>query len=155
MRVKKIILDKEKHHVKQNTLILCIQNLNCLKCCTNIWNSAYPRMHRTVHFQTSPLLDFPSSVKFTTIFQSPEAKTSECHLIFFFQIQNLTNSTYIFLCLLCHTFPLSPFCFRLVWKSLNWLLHNSHLLLLYLILYDVTKLPKLDRQSYHFSPQNS
>lgn len=38
----------------------------------------------TVHFQTSPLLDFPSSVKFTTIFQSPEAKTPECHLIFFF-----------------------------------------------------------------------
>lgn len=37
----------------------------------------------TVHFQTSPLLDFPSSVKFTTIFQSPEAKTPECHLIFF------------------------------------------------------------------------
>lgn len=102
MRVKKIILDKEKHHVKQNTLILCIQNLSCLKCCTNIWNSAYPRMHRTVHFQTSPLLDFPSSVKFTTIFQSPEAKTSECHLIFFSDTKSYKFHLYISLSSMPH-----------------------------------------------------
>lgn len=112
-------------------------------------------MHTTAHFQTSPLPDFPSAVKFTTIFQSPKVKTSECHLIFFFRYKILQILPMYFFVFYANTFPLSPFCFRFVWKSLNCLLHNSHLFWLYLILCDVTTLPKLDRQSYHFSPQNS
>lgn len=68
----------------------------------------------------SPLLDVPISVKLTTIFWSPRVKTPEYHLIPT-QIQNPKNSTYIFLCLLVHTFPLPPFYFRLTlsrhWKK--------------------------------------
>lgn len=97
-------------------LLLYIQNLNCLVFSTWV-------LHQHLQFNLSKDEHhclFPKPFLFLTSHSCLNLPPSSSHLkskpqntiYLLFRYKILQN--YLYICLLCHTFPLSPFCFRLI-----------------------------------------